>query len=79
MTLQDKIAALPPMPTLAAMAEPNRVYLLTEVECLYALNALLCEAMKQYVDDYESSEGMHDAKWYARDFRAVLTACEVTP
>lgn len=55
MTLTDKIAALPKMPTLAAMAEPNRVYLLTEVECLYAYNAMLSKARK-HLDHNDSTD-----------------------
>ena len=80
MTLQEKIAALPPMPQLPRIGiVDGAVHSARLLIALHARNDLLCEVLHQYVDDYENDDGMAEAKRYARNFRAVLEACEAQP
>ena len=84
MTLQDKLAALPPMPKVL-FSRCSRVWG-SDIEALMARNALLCEALNRTIRKIEGYQragwimgggALEEARFTLIDAHATLAACEV--
>ena len=57
---------------LVAWPVADRRALLAAYDALAAENAALRKAVKGFLDDYVSADGMYDTKYYAREFLSAM-------